>query len=92
MPAHSSPQASLHQQTGTNDPTVEQDIYRHLPKDPASALALLPCLPCENKRMKMATLIAQSWARQDINTAWNAVARSPLNATEKQLMFNELWG
>jgi hypothetical protein len=31
-------------------------------------------------------------ARQDINGAWNAVARSPLNAAEKQLMFNELWG
>jgi hypothetical protein len=42
--------------------------------------------------MKMATLIAQSWARQDINTAWNAVLRSPLSPTEKQLMFNELWG
>jgi hypothetical protein len=42
--------------------------------------------------MKMATLIAQSWARQDINTAWNAVSRSPLNTAEKQLMFNELWG
>jgi hypothetical protein len=92
MPAHPSSQACLHQETGTNDPTVEQAIYHHLPNDPASALALLPCIPCENKRMKMATLIAQSWARQDINTAWNAVARSPLNATEKQLMFNELWG
>jgi hypothetical protein len=42
--------------------------------------------------MKMATLIAQSWARQDINTAWNAVSRSPLSSAEKQLMFNELWG
>jgi hypothetical protein len=92
MPAHPSPQANLHQATGTNDPTVEQAIYRHLPGDPASALALLPFIPCENKRMKMASLIAQSRTRQDINTAWNAVARSPLNATEKQLMFNELWG
>jgi hypothetical protein len=92
MPAHSSPQSSLHQATGTNDATVEQAIYRHLPGDPASALALLPFIPCENKRMKMASLIAQSRTRQDINTAWNAVARSPLNATEKQLMFNELWG
>jgi hypothetical protein len=92
MPAHPSPQANLHQATGTNDPTVEQAIYRHLPGDPASALALLPFIPCENKRMKMASLIAQIRARQDINTAWNAVARSPLNATEKQLMFNELWG
>ena len=42
--------------------------------------------------MKLATLIAQSWARQDINTAWNAVVRSSLSATEKQLMFNEVWG
>jgi hypothetical protein len=92
MPAHSSPQACLHQATGTNDPTVEQAVYRHLPHDPASALALLPCIPCENKRMKMATLIAQSWARQDINTAWNAVSRSPMSPAEKQLMFNELWG
>jgi hypothetical protein len=92
MPARPSPQASLHQETGTNDPTVEQAIYRHLPDDPAFALALLPNIPCENTRMKMAILIAQSWARQDINAAWNAVASSPLNATEKQLMFNELWG
>ena len=92
MPAHPSPQASLHQETGTNDPTVEQAICRHLPDDPASALALLPSIPCENKRLKLAILIAQSWARQNINTAWNAVARSPLSTTEKQLMFNELWG
>lgn len=42
--------------------------------------------------MKMAILIAQSWARKDINTSWNAVARSPLSTAEKQLMFNELWG
>lgn len=34
----------------------------------------------------------QIWARQDISAAWTAVARSPLNATEKQLLFNELWG
>jgi hypothetical protein len=92
MPAYSSAQASLHQETGANDPTAEQAIYRHLPDNPAAALALLPCLPCENKRMKMATLIAQSWARQDINTAWNAVSRSPLSPSEKQLMFNKLWG
>ena len=92
MPAHSSPQASLHQATGTNDISVEQSIYRHLPDDPTSALALLPAIPCENTRLKMAILIAQIWARQDITTAWNAVARSPLSPTEKRLMFNELWG
>ena len=92
MPAYSSAQASLHQETGTNDPTAEQAIYRHLPDDPASALALLPAIPCENTRLKLAALIAQIWARQDITTAWNAVSRSPLSAAEKQLMFNELWG
>jgi hypothetical protein len=92
MPAHPSSHASLHQETGTNDPTVEQAIYRHLPDDPASALALLPAIPCENKRLKLAILIAQIWARQDITTAWNAVSRSPLSAAEKQLLFNELWG
>ncbi len=43
-------------------------------------------------RSKFAALIAQSWPKQDINAAWNAVSRSPLNATEKQIMFNELWG
>ena len=92
MPAHPSPQASLHQETGKNDPTVEQAICRHLPNDPASALALLPSMPCENARLKIAILIAQIWARQDITTAWNTVARSSLSAAEKQLMFNELWG
>jgi hypothetical protein len=92
MPSHSSPQASLHQATGTHDPCVEKCISRHLPDDPASALALLPAIPCENTRLKLAALIAQIWARQDITTAWNAVARSSLSATEKQLMFNELWG
>ena len=92
MPAHSSPQATLHQETGTNDPSVKQAICLYLPDDPASALALLPSILCENTRMKLAALIAHSWARQNINAAWNAVARSPLSATEKQLMFNELWG
>ena len=42
--------------------------------------------------MRLAYLIGQCWARQDINAAWNAVARSPLSAAEKQLMLNELWG
>ena len=92
MPAHPSPQASLHQETGTNDPSVEQCIYHHLPDDPTSALALLPAIPCENTRLKLAALIAQIWARQDITTAWNAVSRSPLSDREKQIMFNELWG
>ena len=92
MPAHPSPQASLLQETGTNDPTVEQAICLYLPDDPASALALLPSILCEITRLKLAALIAQSWARQDITTAWNAVSRTPLSAREKQLMFNELWG
>jgi hypothetical protein len=92
MPAHPSPQASLHQETGTNDLSVEQSISRHLPDDPASALALLPAIHFENTRLKMASLIAQTWARRDITTAWNAVSRSSLSDREKQIMFNELWG
>ncbi len=69
-----------------------QNVIRFLPARPQEALARLPQIECTEIRMKLANLVAQCWARQDINTAWNAVARSPLNATEKQLMFNELWG
>ena len=67
-------------------------IRRHLRGHHAKALQLLPEIPCSAMRSKLAALIAQSWPKQDINAAWNAVSRSPLNATEKQLMFNELWG
>ena len=67
-------------------------IHKHLRGQHAKALQLLPDVPCSKTRLKLAVLIAQSWPKQDINTAWNAVSRSPLNATEKQLMFNELWG
>jgi hypothetical protein len=67
-------------------------IRRLLPRNPSQALDLLPSVPCANERRRLALLIAQSWARTDINTAWNAVARPSLSATEKQLIFNELWG
>jgi hypothetical protein len=69
-----------------------QNVTRFLPARPQEALARLPQIDCTETRMKLANLIAQSWARQDINTAWNAVARSSLSTAEKQLMFNELWG
>jgi hypothetical protein len=65
---------------------------RQLADNPALAFDGLSRIPCQETRRKLAALIAQSWARQDINAAWNAVARSPLSAIEKQLMFNELWG
>jgi len=42
--------------------------------------------------INLASLIASIWSRKNINMAWNAVSRSSLNAAEKQLMFNELWG
>ena len=42
--------------------------------------------------ISLTSLIASIWSRKNINMAWNAVARSALSATEKQLMFNELWG
>jgi hypothetical protein len=67
-------------------------IRRQLPHQPAQALQMLPEVRCDDTRMKLAIQIARSWPHTDINTAWNTVARSPLNATEKQFMFNELWG
>ena len=71
---------------------LEQAVRHYLPHQPNAALAKLVQHPCAETRLKLAALIAQSWARQDINAAWNAIARSPLNTAEKQLMFNELWG
>jgi hypothetical protein len=58
----------------------------------AEALQLLPAVPCSAMLSNLAALIPQNWPKQDINTAWNAVSHSPLNAAEKQIMFNELWG
>jgi hypothetical protein len=58
-------------------------IRGHLRGQHAKALQLLPEFPCSTMRSKLAALIAQSWPKQDINNAWNAVSRSPLNATEK---------
>ena len=69
-----------------------QNVTRFLPARPHESLDRLPQIECTETRMKLAALIAQSWARQDINAAWNAVARSPLSAAEKQLILNELWG
>ena len=69
-----------------------QNMTRFPPTRPYEALARLPQVQCTEAHMKLATRIAQSWPRTDIIADWNAVARSPLNATEKQLMFNELWG
>lgn len=66
-------------------------IRELLPGDPGRALQLLPQVICHETRMRLAALIAQCWARSDINTAWNAVSCSKLNAADKQVMFNELW-
>jgi hypothetical protein len=67
-------------------------IRRQIPHHPELAFSSLTRLTCHETRRKLAMLVAQSWARQDINAAWSAVAGSSLNAVEKQLMFNELWG
>ncbi len=72
--------------------TKEEVIRRHLPHQPEQALGMVSSVHCADTRLKLARLIAQCWARQDINAAWNAVARSSLSPAEKQLMFNELWG
>lgn len=67
-------------------------IRRQLSHHPELAFNSLSLIICHEARRKLAVLIAQNWARKDINTAWNTVARSALNAAEKQIMFNELWG
>jgi hypothetical protein len=69
-----------------------QNVTRFLPTRPHEAFARLPQIECTERRMKLAALIARSWPKQDINTAWNAVSQATLHANEKQLMFNELWG
>jgi len=56
------------------------------------SLELLTRIPCPVRRKAAIASFSHNWARQDINAAWNAVARSSLSAPEKQLMFNELWG
>lgn len=66
-------------------------IKHLLPHNPASAFKLLPFILCERQRRSLASLIANVWARQDINTAWNTISRSTLNAADKQVMYNELW-
>lgn len=49
-----------------------ESIRRLLPHQPARALQMLSQLPCVETRMRVATVIAQSWARTDINAAWTA--------------------
>jgi hypothetical protein len=66
-------------------------IQRHLPHSPATALHLLPQVPCGETRFRLARFIAAAWSRTDINQAWNAVSVSPLPDAEKQVLFNELW-
>lgn len=67
-------------------------IQQGLSQEPAKALQLLCQLSDIPQKQRLALAMAQSWARQDINAAWNAVLQSTLSASEKQLMFNELWG
>jgi len=59
---------------------------------PDTALAQLVGIQDLDQRRSMIGLLAASWRHTDINTAWNAVSRSRLNATDKQVMYNELWG
>ena len=59
---------------------------------PAIAFRMLHEIGCEETRKSLAVLVAQAWARQDINAAWNTVARSSLSVIDKQMMYNELWG
>ena len=66
---------------------------RHMaPTDLARAIELLPGVLCPRERRSLASLIASIWSRNNLNTAWNAVSRSRLDAQIKQITFNELWG
>ncbi len=76
---------------GSND-RLERSLLLYLPRQPDLAVQKLHLISCGEKRMKIAVLIAQIWARADINAAWKAVSQSKLSFTEKQIMFNELWG
>jgi hypothetical protein len=59
---------------------------------PERAFQMLADIHCAGTRTKLSRLIAQSWARTDINAAWSAVSRSSLIAADEQMMFSELWG
>lgn len=74
------------------DDCLERSLLLYLPLQPDLAVHKLHLISCGAKRMKLAVLIAQIWARADINAAWKAVSQSKLSFTEKQIMFNELWG
>lgn len=74
---------------------AQDDAERILPEfaqHPERAFQMLADIRCAGTRRKLSRLIAQSWARTDINAAWSAVSRSSLSAADKQMMFNELWG
>lgn len=61
-----------------------------LPHSPERVFELLGHIRCDEQRQTLARTIAHTWARTDnITIAYNTVARSSLNATDKQVMFNE---
>jgi hypothetical protein len=70
---------------------IETQIRRQVANDPAHAFHLLVTLPCEKSRRSLGSMIAQNWSRQDITRAWNTIAQSPLAASERQMLLNELW-
>lgn len=71
--------------------THESEILGLVLEDVAQAFQVLTTLPCERTRHSLGSIIAQNWSRQDINLAWNTIARSSLAAKERQRLLNELW-
>jgi hypothetical protein len=67
-------------------------IRRVIHTDLARAIELLPGVLCPRERRSQASLIADIWSRKNLNMAWNTVSRSNLSASDKQILFNELWG
>lgn len=70
---------------------IEKSLLQHLPRAPLQAMTLLSSIHAHPRRFKMAVAIASAWKQHDINDAWNSVAQSRLDPTDKQVIFNELW-
>jgi hypothetical protein len=71
--------------------TSEGEVHRCLSDDPAQAFELLVGIRSAKTRRQLGSLIAQKWARTDINRAWTMISNAPLSPQERQRLLNELW-
>jgi hypothetical protein len=82
----------LRKELEQSEDRLAKSLLLYLPLEPDLSLHNMHLISCCEGRMKLPIVIDQSWARADLNSAWKAVSQSKLSATEKQLMFNHLWG